>query len=196
MVNKILIGNINGLNIIGGQIISRIEAKNISEKYDTMKVLVPKAISNGRVNKEELAEVDVKIDVDPKRITRAGDIVMKLSTPYDACLITKEDEGLLVPSFCAIINNVPEDMILKEYLLSFLNSKACLMQIKTIVTGSTMAILSVGQIKKISVPVPVLFTQDEIGDRYLQDMEKIRLLERIVKLEKEYLDSRFFEMED
>lgn len=196
MVNKILIGNINGLNIVGGQIISRIEAKNISEKYDTMKVLVPKAISNGRVNKEELAEVDVKIDVDPKRITRAGDIVMKLSTPYDACLITKEDEGLLVPSFCAIINNIPEDMILKEYLLSFLNSKACLMQIKTIVTGSTMAILSVGQIKKISVPAPVLFTQDEIGDRYLQDMEKIRLLERIVKLEKEYLDSRFFEMED
>lgn len=196
MVNKILIGNINGLNIIGGQIISRIEAKNISEKYDTMKVLVPKAISNGRVNKEELAEVDVKIDVDPKRITRAGDIVMKLSTPYDACLITKEDEGLLVPSFCAIVNNIPEDMILKEYLLSFLNSKACLMQIKTIVTGSTMSILSVGQIKKISVPVPVLFTQDEIGDRYLQEMEKIRLLERIVKLEKEYLDSRFFEMED
>lgn len=195
MLNKISIGNIEGINIIGGQIISRVEAKDVSEKYDTVKVLIPKAICNGHPNKEELTTIDVKIDVDAKRVTKAGDIVMKLSTPYDACIITKEDEGLLVPSFCAIINNVPEQMILKEYLLAYLNSKSCFMQIKNIVIGSTIAILSAGQIKKISIPVPDLLTQREIADRYMQEMEKIRLLDKIVKLEKEYLDARFIEME-
>lgn len=78
-----------------------------------MKVLIPKAISNGRVNPLELATLDVKIGVDSKRITQEGDIVMKLSTPYDACIITKEDEGLLVPSFCVII---------KMFLIIFLKN--------------------------------------------------------------------------
>lgn len=195
MVNKVLISNLNEMNIIGGQIMSRVEAKDISEKYDTMKVLVPKAISNGMVNLDELGTLDVKLDVDSKRITKEGDIVMKLSTPYDACLITKESEGLLVPSFCAIINNVPEN-IEKEYLVAFLNSKLCLMQIKNLVTGSSIAILSSGQIKKLSIPVPKLSVQKEIAKAYVEGIEKIKLLERITKLEKEYIDSRFLEMEE
>lgn len=195
MVNKVIISNLNEMNIIGGQIMSRVEAKDISEKYDTMKVLVPKAISNGMVNLDELGTLEVKLDVDSKRITKEGDIVMKLSTPYDACLITKEFEGLLVPSFCAIINNVPEN-IEKEYLVAFLNSKLCLMQIKNLVTGSSIAILSSGQIKKLSVPVPELSVQKEIAKAYIEGIEKIKLLERITKLEKEYIDSRFLEMEE
>lgn len=195
MVKNILISDLSGMNIIGGQITSRIEAKDISEKYDTMKVLVPKAISNGKINSEELGTLDVKIDVDSKRITKEGDIVIKLSTPYDACIITKDDEGLLVPSFCAIINNVPENII-KEYLLAYLNSKSCLMQIKKLVTGSTIAILSSGLIKKITIPVPDLQVQKEIAKTYIESLEKIKLLEKITKLEKEYLDSRFLEMED
>lgn len=195
MVKKVLIGDLMGVNITGGQITSRIEAKDIAEKKDTMKVLVPKAISNGKINKEELGSIDVKLDVDLKRVTKEGDIVIKLSTPYDACIVTKEDEGLLVPSFCAIINNVPEDLS-KEYLLAFLNSKLCLMQIKNLVSGSTIAILSSGQIKKLEIPVPSFKEQKDIADRYLQYVSKIKLLEKIVKLENEYIDSKFFEMED
>ena len=195
MVKKVLIADLAGMNIIGGQISSRVEAKDVSEKYDTMKVLIPKAISNGKVSIEELGTLDVKIGVDPKRITKAGDIVMKLSTPYDACLITKDEEGLLVPSFCAIINNVPE-YISKEYLLAYINSKACQLQIKNLVTGSTIAILSSGQIKKLSIPVPEIEIQREIADKYIEGVEKVKLLEKIVRLEKEYLDSRFLEMED
>ena len=48
MVKKVRISDLNGINVIGGQISSRIEAKYESEKYETMKVLVPKAISNGK----------------------------------------------------------------------------------------------------------------------------------------------------
>lgn len=195
MVKKKLIADLVEMNIIGGQITSRIEAKDPSEKHDTMKVLIPKAISNGRVSPLELTTLDVKIGVDSKRITQEGDIVMKLSTPYDACIITKEDEGLLVPSFCVIIKNVP-NYILKEYLVAYLNSKACSIQIKALVTGATIAILSSSQIRKISVPVPELNVQKEIASTYVEGIEKLKLLEKINRLEKEYLDSRFLEMEE
>ena len=195
MVKKVRISDLNGINVIGGQISSRIEAKYESEKYETMKVLVPKAISNGIVNKEDLGRLNVTLGIDSKKVTKEGDIVIKLSTPYDACLITKDDEGLLVPSFCAIINNIPED-ILKEYLLAYLNSKACLRQIKNLIAGTTIAILSSGQIKKLFIPIPELSIQEEIAELYRKSVEKIKLLERITMLEKEYLDSRFIEMED
>ncbi len=194
MVKKVLLSNLFELNVIGGQITSRVEAKDISEKYETMKVLIPKAISNGRVNHDELGSIDVKLDVDPKRITTEGDIVIKLSTPYDACIISKDDEGLLVPSFCAIINNVPEE-INKLYFLAFVNSQACKIQIRDIVSGSLTAILSTGQLKKISIPIPDSEVQNELANKYEKYIEKINLLEKIVKLESEYLDSRFLEME-
>ena len=77
MVNKVLFNDLFNVNIIGGQITSRIEAKDISEKYETMKVLIPKAISNGSVKHEELGTIDVKLGVDSKRITKAGDISIR-----------------------------------------------------------------------------------------------------------------------
>jgi restriction endonuclease S subunit len=200
MVKKVLISELvdaGKMNIIGGQITSRVEAKYTKEKIGSIKVLLPKAISNGSINQDELGTLDLKTEIDKKRITKAGDIVIKLSTPYDACIITEEEEGLLVPSFCAIINNVP-DSILKEYLLAYLNSQACLLQIQTLFTGTTIPILSIGQIKKLYVPLP-----DEEGDspqyyiakKYMEGVEKNKLLEKVMRLEKEYLDSMFFEME-
>lgn len=195
MINRILISELSEINIIGGQIISRVEAKDEKDKLDTMKVLLPKAISNGFVSMSDVGTVDVKIDVDMKKVTKEGDIVLKLSTPYDACLITKKEEGLLVPSFCAIINDIPK-ILSKEYLLAYLNSTACSNQIKNLVTGSTIAILSVSQIKKLEIPVPDFSLQQEIGTRYLEGINKIKLLNKIVKLEKEYLDSKIFEMEE
>ena len=195
MVNKVLISDINDINIIGGQITSRVEAKSDDEKLGTIQVLVPKAIANGKINHDDLGTLNYKTQLDPKKITKCGDIVIKLSTPYDSCIITEEDEGLLVPSFCAIINNVPQD-ILKEYMIAYLNSTSCYMQIKTLITGSAIAILSTGQIKKIQLPIPAKNVQEEIAKCYIEGIEKIKLLEKISKLEKEYINSKFLEMED
>ncbi len=194
MLTKILLSDLKEINIIGGQIISRVEAKDESEKQDTIKVLVPKAISNGVINADALETLDLKTTIDSKRITKEGDIIVKLTTPYGACLIDKENEGLLVPSFCVIINNVPEH-IMKEYLVAFLNSKTCLMQIKSLVTGLSIPLLSSGQIKKFTIPLPETSIQKEISETYFESLEKIKLLEKITKLEKEYLDSKFVEME-
>lgn len=192
MIKKI---SFSEFNIIGGQILSRVEAKYELEKYDTMRVLVPKAIYNGMINKEYLGKIDVKSGIDEKKITKAGDIIMKLTTPYEACLVTKEDEGLLVPSFCAIINNFSKG-VMKEYVLAYLNSDVCQTQLKALITGaSNTLVLSVGHIKKIMLPIPELSIQSEISSIYMNEIEKINLLEKIIKLEKEYLDSKFHEME-
>ena len=45
-----------------------------------------------------------------KKFTKEGDVVVKLSTPYNATYVTKENEGLAVPSFCAIIRVKKDEM--------------------------------------------------------------------------------------
>ncbi len=195
MLKKVLINDITNINIIGGQITSRIDAKLESNKIGEIKVLTPKAIQNGSVNHNDLGLLNLSSNVDSKKVTKEGDIVIKLSTPYDACLITKDDEGLLVPSFCAIINNLPEDMS-KEYLLAFLNSKVYLNQIKTMLIGQNSPILSINQIKKVVIILPDKKVQEEIGKEYLNTLEKIKLFNKIISLENEYLESRFYELEE
>lgn len=193
MVKKELIENVTGVSVVGGQIISRVEAKN-DDKIDTVNVLVPRAIVNGMVEHKNLAILDIKTKLDEKKLTKVGDIVLKLSTPYDACVITTNDEGLLVPSFCAIINNLP-NYLDKNYLLAFLNSRLCTDQIKSLTANSTIAILSVGGIKKICVSIPDMTLQKEIGNNYLKTCEKIKTINQIIALEQEKLDTIFINME-
>ena len=195
MLKKVLLKDIENLNIIGGQITSRIEAKLDSNKIGEIKVLTPKAIQNGSCNHKDLGLLNISQEADSKKVTKLGDIVIKLSTPYDACIIKEEDEGLLVPSFCAIINNVP-DYISKDYLLAFLNSKVYQNQIKNLLIGQNLPILSIGQIKKVELPLPSIDIQEDIGKSYKGTLNKIKLLERIISLESEYLESRFYELEE
>lgn len=195
MLKKVLLKDIENLNIIGGQITSRIEAKLDSNKIGEIKVLTPKAIQNGSCNHKDLGLLNISQEADSKKVTKLGDIVIKLSTPYDACIIKEEDEGLLVPSFCAIINNIP-DYISKDYLLAFLNSKVYQNQIKNLLIGQNLPILSIGQIKKVELPLPSIDIQEDIGKTYKGTLDKIKLLERIISLESEYLESRFYELEE
>lgn len=195
MLKKVLLKDIENLNIIGGQITSRIEAKLDSNKIGEIKVLTPKAIQNGSCNHKDLGLLNISQEADSKKVTKLGDIVIKLSTPYDACIIKEEDEGLLVPSFCAIINNIP-DYISKDYLLAFLNSKVYQNQIKKLLIGQNLPILSIGQIKKVELPLPSIDVQEDIGNTYKGTLDKIKLLEKIISLESEYLESRFYELEE
>ena len=195
MLKKVLLKDIENLNIIGGQITSRIEAKLDSNKIGEIKVLTPKAIQNGNVNHKDLGLLNISQEADSKKVTKLGDIVIKLSTPYDACIIKEEDEGLLIPSFCAIINNIPE-YISKDYLLAFLNSKVYQNQIKNLLIGQNLPILSIGQIKKVELPLPSIDIQEDIGKSYKGTLDKIKLLEKIISLESEYLESRFYELEE
>ena len=95
-----------------GQIMPRVSAENKNEEeiIGTVNVLAPKAISDGIIVKENLGELQICKKIDEEKFTKEGDVVVKLSTPYDATYVTKENEGLAVPSFCAIIR-VKEDKL-------------------------------------------------------------------------------------
>lgn len=206
-------------DIIGGQITSRLEKKKVDDLFEIdrisdknsikckAQVLVPKAIINAFIDKSSLTTItcektdkedgftsDLTLFVDKSKITKAGTLVLKLSTPYDACVVTEDEEGLIVPSFCASLKITDKDVDLL-YLLAFLNSNSYQNQIKKFVAGSSIALISVGAIKEIEVPIPSKEVQEKIGQDFINTMKKIKLVNKITTLEIEKMNSIFYGME-
>ena len=163
------------------------------EVVEIRKIVNPKCINaDGAINAEEIAEEAIKSTADVKKLTQVGDIVIKLSPPYDAAIVDDAAVGCIVPSFCAIIRN--PSAIDVHYLLAFLNSELCKQQLAITVAGTTMTVLSVGKIKNVYVPVPSMAQQSEIGQRFMATQRKLRIIRKIGELEAKRNDVVFKEM--
>ncbi len=144
------IGDYVQMLLFGGQIMQRVLAKE-DDDYEEYKVLIPKIMEEGIINTDEAPVEKVKKNIDKKFLTQEGDLVIKLSSPYDCCYITKEYENMIVPSFCAIVRNY-EGLFDKFYLLAYFNSRRFKHYIDIETSGLTMRLLSPGIIKRISIP--------------------------------------------
>lgn len=184
----------NFVDITSGQIMTRVTAKDDTDSsVGTWKVVIPKAItSDGFISIEDMPEERLKAEPPVDRITRVGDIVIKLSTPFDSAIITEETAGCVVPSFCAIIRS--NGILNIDYLRAYLASKYCKDQMKAKVAGAVMSILSIGKIKSIDIPVPSIEVQREIGERYKNVQEKILIMNQIISLENKRNDVVFQEL--
>lgn len=179
--------------VTGGQILNRIEAdKKLGETGREMKVVVPKSIhSDGTIEPQEMQTVLIREDAGKyeNKLARKGDIVIKLSPPYDAAMVNDEAAGCLIPSFCALIRC--NDLDLRFFVLAFLNSESCKEQLKNSVGGSIVQVTSAGRIKSLKVYVPEegghLLKEKcmEIGRDYEKANERLLLIRKIQELESE-----------
>lgn len=112
-------------DVQSGQVLSRISTK--INQIAIGKVLIPKAISKGRILKEELQDIKLKNLLSENKLSMKNDIIIKLSTPYEACVIDDDNVGLVIPSFCAILRIKKKTKYIKRlncyyiYRLSFFN---------------------------------------------------------------------------
>ena len=175
-----------------GQIISRVEAKEeIGDPVlEIRKVLVPRAISNGRVNPDDLGEVKLKKLVDEDRITQSGDIVLKLSTPYDAAYIEGgEDTGLVVPSFCLIVRGIDVRKANPKFIISYINTGYVRSILKSKVSSISIPVLKLGDVKELDIPSVGIERQELIARAYELSCQKQRLLKEMKDNEKTIMES-------
>lgn len=184
------IADISG-KIYSGQIISRVDAKD--EVGDVVieerKVLIPKAISGGRVIHSDLGTVKLKKAVDEDRITRQGDIVLKLSTPYDAAYIGNDDEGLVVPSFCSIIRGVEVSKADPEFITAYLNTEYVREMLKSKVAGTTMPMIKLSDVKDLEISNVPLDKQKVLGEAYSLSCQKQDVLKEMLYNEQFLINS-------
>ena len=159
------------------------------------KILVPKAIDNGLIDHSLLQSVKLERDVKDKFYTKMGDVIMKLSTPYDSCFIDREeDEGLIVPSFSLIIRGLKSDYD-PYFIMAFLSSRYAWNQIERLRSGRTITILSNESVAELEVPEVKKLERERISERYKNYLEFKRMSSEIIELEKERNDVMFFSKE-
>ena len=159
------------------------------------KILVPKAIDNGLIDHSLLQSVKLERDVKDKFYTKMGDVIMKLSTPYDSCTIDREeDEGLIVPSFSVIIRGI-KDGYDPYFIMAFLSSKYAWNQIERLRSGRSITILSNESVAELDIPEFKKLERERISERYKNYLEFKRMSSEIIELEKERNDVMFFSKE-
>ena len=159
------------------------------------KILVPKAIDDGLIDHSLLQRVKLDKEVKDKFYTKKGDVIMKLSTPYDSCFIDREeDEGLIVPSFSLIIRGLKSDYD-PYFIMAFLSSRYAWNQIERLRSGRTITILSNESVAELDIPEFKKLERERIGERYKNYLEFKRMSSEIIELEKERNDVMFFSKE-
>ena len=159
------------------------------------KILVPKAIDDGLIDHSLLQRVKLDKEVKDKFYTKKGDVIMKLSTPYDSCFIDREeDEGLIVPSFSLIIRGLKSDYD-PYFIMAFLSSRYAWNQIERLRSGRTITILSNESVAELDIPEFKKLERERRSERYKNYLEFKRMSSEIIELEKERNDVMFFSKE-
>ena len=159
------------------------------------RILVPKAIADGVIDHSQLQEVKLKKEVKEKFRTHLGDVIMKLSSPYDCCVIEdEEDENLIVPSFCLRIGSIDEEYD-PYFIMAYLTSASAWKQIEKTMMGRALSIISNESVSELMLPDMTSEQRHEAGYRYKKTLEFRRTAARIIRLEKERNDSLFLSME-
>lgn len=173
-----------------GQIMPRVSAENKNEEeiIGTVNVLAPKAISDGIIVKENLGELQICKKIDEEKFTKEGDVVVKLSTPYDATYVTKENEGLAVPSFCAIIR-VKEDKLDAKYLSAFFNTEYVREILKSKVMGSIRPMVKVSDLRNLDIPYVSEEDMADIGQSYILSGKKKSILSDMIETETKIMEN-------
>ena len=172
-----------------GQIMTRVSTDKLDEAViKNVKVLVPKSISSGVIVKEDLGEANLSKEIDADKYTKAGDVVIKLSTPYDAAYITEEYEGIAIPSFCAAIRVKDNKMDLK-YLSAFLNSTYVRELLLSKVLGAVRPMIKITDIRAIEIPDVSEEDMKDIGEAFVLSGEKKATLQRMIENESELMNN-------
>ena len=169
-----------------GQILTRVATDEDSEiQY---KVLQPKAIGNGVIKDDYLNESGFVKEVEPEKFTEEGDVIIKLSTPYEAVVIDEEHVGLIIPSFCAAIRPQPD--INPYYLCALINSSYIKDQLKSKIAGTVRPMVKISDLRIVKIPDISDEKMNRLGEEYRLSLKKLDLLSQIISTEKEIMDNK------
>lgn len=171
----------------------RAKKLNEEEEGHQIKVLLPKAMSEGVIVEKELGS-QVVGSVKDDFFTQEGDVVIKLSTPYDSVYIDKEHEGLLVTSFAMLIRKKEDIELNMQYLSMFLNASHTneILQ-STIASQSVAKLLRRHDVADLEITLVPLERQKLLANLFEAIIERRQYYERLIELDRELLASQLLQ---
>jgi restriction endonuclease S subunit len=154
-----------------GLILDRKKADN--DPLYAYKRLTLRAMESDGINLEAIEPFYSKEPLQEEYLTRAGTIVMKLFSPFNPVVITRETEGYLFPSQMVCI--WPVKSVLPEYLCLYLSRDFVTKRLLANYFWIAQRAITVDSLLNLEVRVPSLKNQRIICD-YYQNYRYIRRL--------------------
>lgn len=178
------------VKIMTGAPMSR--AKKIAESDDPVeaRVLVPAAMSNGRIDDGQLVTEKIS-KVKDELFTREGDVVVKASTPYDCVFIDRGHEGLLVTSFGLILRTASSAPLDMRFLAIYLSLEQTNKALQGMSKGMTIQLIKKRDIGDLLVPVPDLEAQLRLARLFECTQKRKELCRSMIEKSDLLLQSEF-----
>lgn len=170
-----------------GLVLRRKESKEKTEfQYPllTLQSMNPK----GSIDHNSLKPFWATEALNPEYLTKPGEIVLRLTAPYTAVLITEVTEGIVVSSNFIIIT-CREEKTIPEYLAWLLNTPCFKRQIYKAASGNMLEAVTGAVFAKVRVTLPPLTLQQKIARLKDLSQKECELLRRLAA-EKEKLYRR------
>lgn len=157
----------------------------------SVKTLPPRALQSGSIVDSELV-IEAVGEVKKEHYTCEGDVVIKLSTPYDSAYIDKKHEGIVATSSVMILRKKPDAAVDMQYLSVFLGMPQTNAVLQAVSTGQStaMAMLKRQAVAEIEVPLPPLERQQELASLFQAVQERKRQYARLIELDEELIVSQ------
>lgn len=169
-----------------GLVLSRKKSKIEYDARAIYKLLSLKNISeDGIIVNESFDEFLSNEDLDEHYFTEEGDVLMRLSQPYTAVYIDKEQSGLLVPSYFAIIK-LNKAKVLPQYAAWYLNTSIVKKELERSQAGSRIPSTNQHAIRNIPIVLLPLSKQKVLIELYQLHQKEIILYKKLLE-EKELL---------
>lgn len=156
----------------------------------TSKVLIPRAIDDGCIVDTELTTEQVG-HIKDDFYTHEGDVVLKLSTPYDCVYIDKAHEGILVTSFAVILRPLYDAEIDMRYLAAFLNTAQAKRVLQSHGTGLVIPLLKKSTLEDVPIPLVPYSRQQQLAQIFENVQQQKANARKLLSLGSQLVESEF-----
>lgn len=165
-----------------GLMVSRKKEENAKESYQVINLAT--VTNAGEVDLKKCDLLKTSKDIS-KYLVKTGDVIIKLSPPYDAfCITDKMGNYILSHYYCKL--EIKSNNILPEFLSWYLNSKYSKQFFQLFSKGNTIRRLPINRLKGIDIKViPIKDQKNIVEMNKLVKREKKLLRQLIVKREEE-----------
>ncbi len=111
--------------------------------------------------------------------TRQGDVIVRNAKPYTAIAITRETEGLVIPSFYILIRILDPNQLDPEYLAWHINTTKVQQALYRVSAGYLHAPIGVQQLKRLRVPLPPISNQQNLTEFNALAKKEVDLLRQL-----------------
>lgn len=170
-------------DIQSGLVLSRKAANEKTTVYPYKRLTLRSVTEDCLLDTSSFEAYEACEPIDEQFLTRENDIVVRLFAPVCATLITKEHEGMVVPSQLAIIRLKDGCPYLPGYLSVYLTNERSL---ENLIVGAGMAaqkIIKVGNVAELEIPCLPIEKQKMISDIANEQLNIVALYKKIIEQE-------------